>query len=375
MTLPPPTFRGPRDAPAAGPRDAVRDVRPVVSHEPLNLETAPGALTAPVTPTSLGYTRSNFATPQLDPATHELTVHGAVRAPLALRLRDLAARPQRTVLATMECAGNDRVAMRPLPGGEPWQGGAVSTSEWTGVPLGALLDECGLASEATHVLAVGADHGRRADAEGEVTFARAIPLDVARAPDTLLALRMNGEPLAPRHGAPVRLVVPGWYGMASVKWVARLEVLTRPFDGYFQRRRYVYDEGGEPRPVTRMRVKSRIVAPADGARLRVGPTTIWGWAWSGDGAVEGVEVAASGDGPWFEARLEPSASPHAWTRWSVTLPLDRRGRHVLRSRARDASGARQPDVPPWNRLGYGNNAVQSVVVEVVGADDAAPAGA
>ena len=343
---------------------ALDDPRPIVAHAPPNLETAAAALAAPITPTALGFTRTNFGVPALDPATHRVVVGGAVRAGATYGVGDLAARPSRTLVTTIECAGNDRVGMRPLPPGEPWQGAAVSTSRWTGVPLRDVLEEAGVAPDATHVLVTGADGGPRADAEGWVPFARALPLEVARSPDTLLALAMNDAPLLPAHGAPVRLVVPGWYGMASVKWVARIDLLTHDFDGYFQRQRYVYDVGGAIEPVTRMRVKSCIVAPADGDRVPLGPATVWGWAWSGDGAITDVEVSTGGDGPWHAARLDAPMSAYAWTRWSVTLPFERPGRHVLRSRARDASGAVQPDVPRDNRLGYGNNAVRAVVVDV-----------
>jgi DMSO/TMAO reductase YedYZ molybdopterin-dependent catalytic subunit len=336
----------------------------VVNTRPPNAESPAAALAHAVTPTAAVYLRTNFGLPA--PPAH-LEVGGAVERPLRLAWDELRAMPQRTVVATMECAGNDRVALRPLPEGEPWQGGAVSTTEWTGVPLADLLARAGLRADAVEVVAAGADAGPRADADapGPVTFARGLPRADALAADTLVALAMNGAPLPPAHGAPARLVVPGWYGMASVKWLARLDALAEPYGGYFQRRRYVYDDADGVRPVSRMRVKSAIVAPADGARVPRGRVTVWGWAWSGGGAVAEVAVAHAGGGAWAPARLEPPASPHAWTRWEADLRLDAPGRYVLRSRARDAAGAVQPEVPPWNRLGYGNNAVRSVVVDVV----------
>jgi DMSO/TMAO reductase YedYZ molybdopterin-dependent catalytic subunit len=338
----------------------------VVNTRPPNAESPAAALVHAVTPGAAVYLRTNFGVPEAAAVGAHLEIAGAVARPRRLPWDALRALPQRTVTATMECAGNDRVALRPLPEGEPWQGGAVSTVAWTGVPLADLLADAGVAADAVEVLATGADAGRRADADGDapVAFARSLPRAEALAPDTLVALAMNGEPLPPAHGAPARLVVPGWYGMASVKWLVRLEVLTRPYDGYFQRRRYVYDDAAGVRPVTRMRVKSAIVAPADGARVGRGLVTVWGWAWSGDGPVTEVAVAAAGGGAWTPARLAPTGSPHAWTRWEAELRLDAPGRHVLRSRARDASGAVQPEVPPWNRLGYGNNAVRPVVIDV-----------
>jgi DMSO/TMAO reductase YedYZ molybdopterin-dependent catalytic subunit len=360
---PPPTGHQAAGAPTAGDPTAGLVV---VNTRPPNAESPAEALAHAVTPSEAVYLRTNFGLPAALPA--RLEVGGAVARPLALGWDELRAMPQRTVTATMECAGNDRVAVRPLPEGEPWLGGAVSTVAWTGVPLADLLARAGLDAAAVEVLATGADAGPRADADapGPVTFARSLPRDEALAGDALVALAMNGEPLPAAHGAPARLVVPGWYGMASVKWLARLDALAAPFAGYFQRRRYVYDDGAAVRPVGRMRVKSAIVSPADGARVARGTVRVWGWAWSGGGAIAAVDVAhAGGAAAWAAARLEPGASPHAWTRWEAEVRLDAPGRYVLRSRARDAAGAEQPEVPPWNRLGYGNNAVRAVVVDVV----------
>jgi hypothetical protein len=150
--------------------------------------------------------------------------------------------------------------------------------------------------------------------------------------------------------------------MASVKWVRRIEVVTTPFAGYFQRDRYVYESAGVVSPVSRMRVKSLIVAPADGETVAPGKMSVWGWAWSGDGAIVRVELSLGGE--WHEATLAPSESPHAWTRWSCVLPAAVPGRYVVRSRATDAAGNVQPDEAPWNSLGYGNNAIQSRTVVV-----------
>jgi DMSO/TMAO reductase YedYZ molybdopterin-dependent catalytic subunit len=343
----------------------------VVNVRPPNAESPAAALAHAVTPAEAVYVRTNFGVPDAGAVGDHLAVGGAVAAPLRLSWDELRAMPQHTVTATMECAGNDRLALRPMPEGEPWRTGAVSTAAWTGVRLAELLRRAGVRDDAAEVLATGADAGPRADAgtPDPVRFARSLPVADALAPDTLVALAMNGAPLTPAHGAPARLVVPGWYGMASVKWLTRLDALDPrdgPYAGYFQRRRYVYDDGGARavRPVTRQRVKSMIVAPAEGARVPRGAVTVWGWAWSGEAPIAEVAVAHAGGGAWQPARVEPGPSPHAWTRWEATVRLDAPGRVVLRSRARDAGGAAQPEVPPWNRLGYGNNAVRAVVVDV-----------
>jgi DMSO/TMAO reductase YedYZ molybdopterin-dependent catalytic subunit len=238
----------------------------------------------------------------------------------------------------------------------------VANALWTGTPLGAVLHEAGVPDHAAWVLARGADEG--AIAGRTQSFTRALPIDKALDPDTLIAFEMNGRPLPHEHGAPARLIVPGWYGMASVKWLSLLAFLTAPFDGYFQRDRYVLDDGqGEVMPVSEMPVSSIIVAPREHALVGRGTVSAWGWAWSGRGAVGSVTVSLDA-GPWMNAWIEPSAGPHAWTRWAIELAVNRRGRCTLRSRARDATGAEQPLAARWNRFGYGNNAVPMVSFDV-----------
>lgn len=334
----------------------------VIRHTPYNAETPSGALQHAITPSANAYVRTNFDVPTLD-ASHVIVVDGAVRRPLSVSVADLRGMPQHEVVATMECAGNDRLGMAPLPTGEPWRHGALSTVSWSGVPLAELLARAGLDAAAVEVLVTAADAGAREDAEGEVRFARSLPLADALHRDTVLALHMNGEPLTPPHGAPVRLAVPGWYGMASVKWVTRVEVLRVPFTGYFQRQRYVYDDGDGITPVDRMRVKSIITEPEYGAACGR-QVTVKGWAWSGFGAITQVELAIDGGEPWITTTLGQPASAHAWTPWEAAITLPRDGRFVLRSRATDSGGATQPDAIAWNRLGYGNNAVRHIVIDV-----------
>jgi DMSO/TMAO reductase YedYZ molybdopterin-dependent catalytic subunit len=205
-----------------------------------------------------------------------------------------------------------------------------------------------------------------ADGKGSKRFARSLPVSKALHPDTLLALEMNGAPLTREHGAPVRLIVPGWYGMAQVKWVRRIEALTRPFAGYYQRERYIYDagDGRGPQPVTRMRVKSLIISPASGMRVAPGRVVVQGLAWSGERRVVQVEVAVDGGEAWKPATLLETPKPSAWVRWAFTWEDAVPGRHTLRARATDEAGETQPEAPQWNRLGYGNNAVQVHVVDV-----------
>jgi len=338
--------------------------RPVVRAEPLNAETAPRAIGEAITPARAHFVRSNFPIPRIDPQDHRVRVEGALREPLDLGLSDLADLPFRRVAATLECAGNGRVAMDPLPRGEPWNGGAVGTAIWGGTPLVAVLKRAGLLDGAVEILAEGADRGEKEGA-GEIPFARALPREKALDPDTLLAREMNGASILPEHGGPLRLLVPGWYGMASVKWVTRIEALTVPFRGYFQGDRYVYEYGDGAEPVREMRVRSLITEPTAGGAVERGRVRVAGWAWSGSGPIERVEVAVEGGGAWLEARLESALARYGWTRWEFEWDARAPGRHALRCRATDTSGSVQPDVARWNVHGYGNNAVRPHFVTVL----------
>lgn len=330
-----------------------------VQDDPFNASTPPAALDDDLTPTDLFYVRNHFEVPDVDPDAYELDVGGAVEKDLSLTLDDLRDLPQRTAVVTLECAGNGRRAMEPAPPGTPWDDGAVSTAAWTGPSLAAVLDRAGVQDDAVEVLCTGLDRGQAGGKERP--FERSLPLPRARDPDVLLAHTMNGEPLPPDHGAPLRVVVPGWYGMASVKWLDRLTLLDEPFDGWFQTDRYVYrdDDGQVEGPVDRVRVKSLITEPADGATVPAGTVEVAGRAWGGADVAE-VEVRAD-DGPWVRADLGDPVGPHAWRRFVVDLELAP-GDHVLASRATDADGDRQPLDVPWNAHGYGNNAVVPVRV-------------
>lgn len=333
----------------------------VIKQVPYNAETPDRALVSRITPTPNVYVRTNFGVPILSD-DHAIEIGGAVEKPLKISIHDLRKMPQNTITAVMECAGNDRLAMRPFPEGEPWKNGALSTITWTGVPLARILEMVGVSDDAIEVLTTAADAGFRDDAEGEVRYARALPIADALHEDTLLALSMNGEPLTPDHGAPLRLVVPGWYGMASVKWITRIDLITEPFEGYFHTKRYVYDDPSGITPVDRIRVKSIITQPANDAKTSR-TVDITGWAWSGYGAITRVEVKVDGESTWHEAKIGVSDSSHAWTPWSLTIPLPHSGRFVLSTRATDASGAVQPNEIVWNRLGYGNNAIRYFIIE------------
>jgi DMSO/TMAO reductase YedYZ molybdopterin-dependent catalytic subunit len=351
--------------------DRSRAALQMINPAPYNAEAPPDALLGDLTPVALHYVRSNFALP-----THDgtLQVGGAVQNPLTLTLDDLRSMPAHERAVTLECAGNGRLATRPLPIGEPWGDHAVSTASWTGALLHDVLEQCSPASDGVDVRFAGADHGAYhlepvlPDTDrDDLTFERSLPLFLAADPtaEILIAYEMNGEPLVRDHGAPYRLIVPRWYAVASVKWLKRIDVLTQPFAGEFQTGHYVYEWPDRPHEaVGIMRVRARITDPAPGATIPAGTYTVRGKAWTGDGPIANVDVSLTGEGEWLPAEVAPPRSPYAWQDWSFEWQVDTPGRHTLRARATDAAGNVQPDVPPWNRLGYGNNAIEVSYVDV-----------
>jgi len=327
------------------------------------------ALRYDVTPLGLHYLLIHYDIPVVDPARFRLTVGGRVARPLSLSLDDLRARPAVTRPVTMECAGNGRARLDPRPVSQPWLSEAVGTGSWTGTPLAPLLAEAGLDADAVEVVFTGLDAG----VEGGVAqrYARSLPLAEARREDVLLAYALNGAPLPPQHGFPLRLLVPGWYGMTNVKWLAEITAVAEPFAGYQQvqgyRMRVHPDEPGVP--LTRMRPRALLVppgAPEFPSRRRFlppGPVVLEGRAWSGFAPVERVEVSTDGGLSWADAALRPSPGPHAWRGFSLPWEAEP-GEHELRARAADAAANVQPDEPEWNVGGYANNAVQRVEVTV-----------
>lgn len=335
----------------------------MVKAEPFNAETPMEGIRAEITPTPLHYVRSNFPLPT-HPGT--LTVGGAVEHPLTLTVDEVRAMPATTLTVTLECAGNGRLGLMPLPTGEPWAGNAVGTARWTGVPLHLILARAAPRADGVEVSFEGADHGPYKGGP-DIPFGRALALDRATDPasDALIAWAMNDAPLNADHGAPLRLLVPGWYGMASVKWLTKIAVVTAPYVGQFQTTSYQYEWPDRAREaVTAMRPRAMFTDPAPGDTLPRGPHTVRGKAWSGGGPITAVEVSVDGAGEWRPAQVAPPAGSYQWQEWRFAWEGGEPGRHVLRARATDAAGNRQPDSPPWNRLGYGNNAVQVLAFDV-----------
>jgi DMSO/TMAO reductase YedYZ molybdopterin-dependent catalytic subunit len=344
---------------------------------PDNLEFPIATLNTFITPTPQFYVRSHFALPTVDVNTWRLRVEGEVERPLDLSLDEIRRLPTRTVTAVMECSGNSRVFVTPRPAGVLWEMGGVGNAEWTGVSLAAVLDRAGVRAGAVEVILEGADGGELREfpspfqTPGRIAYARSLPLRKARQPEVLLAYRMNGADLTASHGHPLRAVVPGWYGMAAVKWLTRLVVTDCPFQGYFQTLEYAYFERqhGHPNlvPVTEMQVKALIARPMLDEIVPTGrPYRVHGAAWTGESEVSGVEVSTDSGQTWGVARLLEPTSPHAWRLWEFTWANPRAGRQTLLARATDRRGRTQPMERDHDRRNAMISHVLTVAVDVRG---------
>jgi DMSO/TMAO reductase YedYZ molybdopterin-dependent catalytic subunit len=326
----------------------------VVTSDPFNAETPLEEQAGVITPAPLHYVRNHFPVPRWE----ELVVDGSVERPLRLGLEDLTAMPTRSLVVTLECAGNGRAFIDPPVGGEQWRIGAVGTAEWTGVPLRHVLESARVEPRAVEIVFAGADRGQAGG--GARAYERSLTVDEALDGDILLAFAMNGEPLPPDHGAPLRLIVPARYGMASVKWLARIAAVDRAFEGFFQKDRYVLD--GAPLP--RMAARAVITSPTDGSVV-AGPLVVRGYCWSGGSPIARVELSADGGGDWTQADVEPALSPYAWRRWQQRWEPAGPGDAILIARAWTADGECQPLASQrTSDLGYMNTGARPVTVRV-----------
>lgn len=327
------------------------------------------ALRYDITPTGLHYLVIHFDIPHVDAGQWKLRVGGVVSKPLELSLQQIRKRPRKTLKVMMECAGNGRALLQPRPVSQPWLDGAIGHAAWTGTPLRGLLDEAGLSKKAVEVLFTGRDRGIQGEAVQ--SYQRSLSVADARHRDVLLAYEMNGRALEPQHGYPLRLIVPGWYGMASVKWLDRIEAIDAPFKGYQMERSYRYASSADDlgTPVDRIRVRSLMVPPGVPefmTRVRLVPAgriRLGGRAWAGRNRIEQVEVSTDDGETWHDARLARAAPRYGWRAWSFDWDATP-GRYTLLVRATDSEGKVQPREPDWNFQGMGNNVAQRVDVIV-----------
>jgi len=309
----------------------------------------------------LFFLRSNNPPPSLAAGDWRVRVDGRVQRPLTLDLEAIKALPGVTHEVWLECAGNSRKRWNPPGEGNQWDDQAISDARFTGVPLATILDRCGVEDDAVEVVATGYD----VDANG-THFQRGLPLDVARDPGVLLAYAMNGEPVPAPNGGPVRLLVPRWAGIASVKWPSRIEVVNTPFKGYYNAERYIIvdADGRTTGRVREMPVKSVVAWPNEGEQIGAGSHTVFGFAWSGHAPIERVEVSTDDQRTWLPARLTRGEGPLAWTRWEFVWTPSTGGTARFAVRATDARGNTQPERAAWNKFGYQMNAILTRTVTV-----------
>jgi DMSO/TMAO reductase YedYZ molybdopterin-dependent catalytic subunit len=336
-----------------------------VQESPYNAETPLSALAHVPTPAQLFYVRSNFAIPRLSLADWRLTVAGAVTTPRTFSFDELERFPRHDALVLLECAGNGRRRMVPVPSGVGWDLGAVSCAVFRGIRLSDVLAACNPSDKAVEVLFVGADVGEVSPGR-VIAFERSLPIERALDPAVLLASEMNGAPLTPEHGYPMRVLVPRWYAVSSVKWITEIRVLEQPFTGHFQTERYVYlGDASVPdgTPVREMRVRALIAQPEDSATVSRGDVVVRGIAWSGAGRIAMVEVSTDNGTSWQAGSLTEPRTQGAPVLWSFVWKATP-GVYTILARATDAAGNTQPLDSVYNNLGYGNNLVQRIRVTV-----------
>ena len=354
----------------AGPEITQSELQLAVRNHSMPLE----ALRYPITPIGLHYLLTHFDIPAVDPVGWALTIGGRVKHPLRLTLDQVKTRPAATIAVTLECAGNGRARLSPRPLSQPWLTEAVGTAEWTGTPLNALLDEAAPLEDVGDVVFTGLDRGIQGDIEQQ--YERSLPIAECRRDEVLLAYAINGQPLPPQHGFPLRLIVPGWYGMAHVKWLRGITLTEGGFAGYQQTPAYHYRLSDDDRgvPVARILPRALMVPPGIPdfmSRVRfLAPSlqVLTGRAWSGRGPITQVEVSADGGRSWAAADLGDAVSPYAWRGWSFAWDAMRPGEYELCARATDGAGNVQPLDQSWSREGVQNNSVQRIRVVVTEPD-------
>ena len=332
--------------------DATRSSGGMIVREkdPVNLEMPFGSLDAFITPVERFYVRCHHPIPRIDIGTWRLKIEGNVENPFEMTYADLLEMETRTITVAMECAGNGRAFLKPQRDGAQWEGGAVGNAEWSGVPLAALLKRAGVRDSVCELILEGADEGEIKEPprpQGKIHYSRSLPLAKA-GDDVLLAFQMNGEELTIEHGFPLRAIVPGWYGMAAVKWLTRIVARTEPYHGYYQTIDYAYWERGSSAPtllpITEMRVKAQIARPEFAEAVRASqPYRVHGAAWTTEAEITRVEISTDGGTAWNEARLLGDSLRNAWRFWEYQWAVPSTpGKVILMARATDSEGRTQP---------------------------------
>ena len=344
----------------------------VREQEPLNLEMPFSAATDFITPTELFYVRCHFPIPEIAAEDWRLKIEGEVESPFELTYDELRGMETRTIAATLECAGNNRIFLEPKAKGVQWGLGAVGNASWTGVPLAALLERARIKANAIEVILDGADEGevdKTPTPSGKISFCRSLPLAKAQS-DVLLAYEMNGEKLSASHGFPLRAIVPGWYAMASVKWLRRIIVTDKPFNGFYQSLDYTYWDRSDSlptlAPLAELQTKAEVARPENGEKVALNSTyRVHGAAWTGTGEITRVEISFDSGKTWREVKLIGESVKNAWRLWEYQWQTPATpGRGTIVARATDSRGSTQPVTRGGDRGTYMINHLLPIEVEV-----------
>jgi sulfite oxidase len=337
--------------------------------EPQNLETSVDQFTTWITPNELFYVRTHNDTPKVNLSQWRLQVEGEVGHPLTLTLEDLQRWSRVSETVTLECSGNGRAFHHPGAEGVQWEKGAVGNARWTGIRLADVLKKAGIKERGKHVMFNGADQAGK-----KPEYIRSIPLQKALHPSTILAYEMNGQTLPVPHGYPLRLIVPGWTGNHSVKWLTHIALIPEEHDGHFMKEDYrvptTYVEPGttvepsEMAVITSLPVKSMITAPRDQAQLQTGRIQVSGIAYGGEGEIVNVEVSTDLGSTWKRATLGEQKARYAWRLWRYAWDVKKPGSYLIMSRARDHLKRVQPIEPFWNPKGLLWNVIDHIRVNI-----------
>ncbi|MBY0029890.1 sulfite oxidase [Priestia aryabhattai] len=316
----------------------------------------------------LFYRRNHFSYPNFLSSFYYLPIEGFVYSSKTFSMQEILTFPPKTLKVVLECAGDKRGLFKPKVFGEQWEKGAISQGSWKGVPLRTLLKFTGLHADAKEIVVEGYDVGERTDFNEIVPFSRSLPLEKALDSNTIIAYEYNGHPIPFKHGYPLRLIVPGWYAMASVKWIKRIKVIDKQFKGPFQAIDYFYypheENDNENFPVTTINVNSNIQKPLDMQMLNTGIHEIKGIAWTGVGKITKVDISLDNGATWNACQFTSSTENHAWTHWAYIWEIKEPGEYTILIKATDSEGNVQPEKPMWNRKGYGYNAIEHIKLKI-----------
>jgi DMSO/TMAO reductase YedYZ molybdopterin-dependent catalytic subunit len=338
----------------------------IMTEKPLNAETPIPSLRSWITANALFFDRNQGEISEIPISLTDwqLTIEGEVEKPLRFSFEQIIRMPKAIVAKTLECSGNSRSLLPEKASGNPWTIGGVGNAVWGGVWLRDLLIQTSPRSRAKHVAFEGFD---KPIGSAGVQFVRSIPMDKAMS-STLLAYEMNGEPLPLKHGFPVRALALGWTGANCVKWLRKITLMEGPYEGFFMDKVYrIFQKGEDPKSgtvVTNIKLKSIITQPLRDETLPLGPITILGAAYAGEGEVNRVEISLDHGKTWNAAEFLGPHERFAWRQWQYVWDAKEKGDATIMARATDRKGRQQPTNASWNVLGYGNNGTQEHAVTV-----------